>query len=497
MNVNLPLLECLDLDKNYGSTAALKKVSLIIKSGEVLGLVGENGAGKSTLTKVLCGSTKPDSGTLIVGDKKVRFRSPKDALENGISVISQEIQLVPKLNVIDNVLLGFDDFKINDKKLSKLDYYKYWEDFVGYHFPPTTKVSTLSVASQQKVEILRAVSRKTKLIIMDEPTAALTIDESTKLHETILKLKSQGITIIYISHYLKDILQVSDRIAVMRDGKLINIHEKSKVDETGLISDMIGGQLIKKSGNRGTIDKSLTVIKVENISTNKIKNIDFYLSKGEILGFAGLVGSGRTEIARALFGADKISEGAIFINGEAIKEMSPLLAKKYRMFMISEDRKTQGLFLANDVTFNLFASTFNKHSKFSFLFGSTLKNIADDLTKQIDLRFNNLKQKVSALSGGNQQKVLFARAIEARPEILIIDEPTRGVDVAAKRSIHEIIKSLAAAGISVIVISSEIEEVVELSDRILVVSDGQIINEFIFPFEQEEILKSFFQVKRG
>ena len=488
-------IEVRQINKSFGATRALKDINLKIPRGSITGLVGENGAGKSTLGKIIAGVHSQDSGSLLISEKEHTFRSPHDALNSGVALIAQEIFLVPDLTVEENIFLGDmpKNFIFPDKKKMRARFNELVAQ-TGFELNPDRKVSSLRLADQQKVEILRAICRDTQVIIMDEPSATLTADEIQKLHQTIKWLASIGTTIILISHFLDEVLSLCDQAVVMRDGEVVRFGPTSEENVDTLVSAMVGRDVeLRYQKKIRNLSDHPVVLEVQGLNREGvINNVSLQIRKGEILGLVGLVGSGRSEIARAIFGADPIDGGTILIDGKPATIKHPQDAIRLGLFMISESRKDQGLFLMDTVLSNLIYSTVKKYTKSGLVSAKHSKNAGASLAAQVDLRFNSLSQLVSSLSGGNQQKILFGRALDVNPSILIVDEPTRGVDIGAKHAIHKLLLNMNESGTGVLFISSEIEEALGVCDRVLVVQKGKIVNEFVAPFNQKRVIESFF-----
>ena len=489
---NTALLQ--NISKSFGPTQAVVDVSLEISPGSILGIVGENGAGKSTLSKIIAGVVSPDSGDLIVNGQKRNFKSPYDALGAGVAMMAQEITLVPDRTVEENVLLGslphWGPFP--SKRLMREKYLEIM-DQSEFDLDPSARVGGLRIADQQKVELMRALSRKANLIIMDEPSAALTADEIEKLHAAIRNLAESGTAVILVSHYLEEVLELTEKVAIMRDGHLIRVGETKSETSDSLVASMVGKSLSTEYAESRGWSAAETRFTVNALSTeNLLKDISFDIGRGEILGLAGLVGSGRTEIARAIFGADKRVSGEFTLDGASLDYSSPAGAISQGVFMIPESRKDQGLVLNGTIRDNLVLASISNLSSFGFTSNRKFGEVALKLAELIDLRYDSLRDPVSSLSGGNQQKILFGRAVELASPLLIVDEPTRGVDIAAKRAIHGLLEELAADGTSILFISSDIEEVLGVCHRTLVVHKGQIHGEFIPPYDQAKIISAFF-----
>lgn len=472
-------LEIVQVSKSFGGVAALSNVSLTIKPGQVHSLVGENGAGKSTLGKIISGLETADSGEVRLGGNKVNFKSPREAMAHGIVTIAQELAIVPGLTVAENVLLGEEPRRfgfIRRKKLRK-DFTELAKR-VGFEFSPNTVAGSLSVAEQQKIEILRALSRNASIIIMDEPTAALSRQESQVLHKVIRNLSAAGTTVILVSHFLSEVLELSDTITVLRDGILVKTSPASECTQESLIELMLGRSL-------GAIypEKVLphhtapSVLFVNNLCAAGVNNAWLSVRAGEILGIAGLVGSGRSELARAIFRDAKIHSGSIEINGVQITGRSPLSALQRGISMLPESRKDLGLLVERSIQENITLSSVNKWSRFGVINPRRERFVVNRILEKVVVKSSGMKQKVSHLSGGNQQKVLLARTILSNPRVLIVDEPTRGVDVGSKRAIYDLLVALAQDGLGIIAISSDLEEVLGISHRVLVIKGGRIVTE--------------------
>lgn len=490
-----PYVACLKgVSKSFGPTRAVSEVSLAIPPGEVFGLVGENGAGKSTLAKMLAGVIAPDSGQILIQGVSREFRSPYDAIHAGVAMMAQEINLVPDRSVEENVLLGNIPHvgPFPNQKGMRMRYLDVMEKS-GFDLDPQARVGSLRIADQQKVELMRALSQNASLIIMDEPSAALTADEVVKLHDSIRNLSLNGTSVILVSHFLEEVLKLTTRVGIMRDGHLIRIGDTINETSDTLVESMVGRSLITEYAEAKTRSQTEVRFRVKNLSTvSLLRDIAFEIQSGEILGLAGLVGAGRSEIARAIFGVDPRSSGEISLDGERLTIKSPKQAISSGIFMIPESRKDQGLVLGGSIRDNLVLSSFAKLSSLGVTSNSKLGRVANKLAEAVDLRFGSIKDSASSLSGGNQQKILFGRAMELNPKVLIVDEPTRGVDIAAKRAIHGLLEELAAQGTSILFISSEIEEVLGVCHRTLVIHKGRVQAAFTPPYNQTEVISAFF-----
>lgn len=489
-----PIVELHDLTKSFGATKAVRDVSFAIRPQTVVGLVGENGAGKSTLARILAGVLRPDDGQLVVNGREVAFGSPHQALRSGIAMMTQEILLVPDRTVEDNVLLSDlprrGPFPARPRMRAR---YRQLVELSGFDLDPRARVRDLRLADQQKVEIMRALSTDAQLVVMDEPSAALAADEVARLHDSIRSITERGSSILLISHLLEEVLEITTEVAIMRDGKLIRFGPTEDETVNTLVSGMVGRAIATEySTPTARSAEGPPLMEVRGLSREGVlSDISFDLRAGEIVGLAGLVGSGRSEIARCLFGADPFDRGTIVVGGESYAPRHPRDAIEAGVFMVPESRKDQGLLLEASVRDNILLSKLSPRARWSVLAGAWGKS-AGVVAEQVDLRYQSLKQPVGTLSGGNQQKVLLGRALDAAPRILIADEPTRGVDIAAKRAIHSVLESWADDGVGVLFISSELEEVLGVCSRVLVVHRGRLVEEFRPPYDHGSVLNAFF-----
>ena len=472
-------LEMLDINKTFPGAKVLNHIDFKIKLGEVRALMGENGAGKSTLMKILGGiyQKDKDSGKILIGGKEVEINNVDDAKKYGISIIHQEISLADNMTVYDNVFMGRElDAGIkgflNNKEMIRQA--QAIVDELKVDIDVRDKVGSLSIAKQQMIEICRALLSDAKVIVMDEPTSSLTQSEIEQLFQTIQKLKTSGIAIIYISHRMDEIFKISDSVTVLRDGALIGTKQIEDLDNNAIISMMVGRDLDSYMKNKEVLNVGDICLEVKNLNNKKLKNISFTLRKGEILGFAGLVGAGRTETARAIFGIDPIDSGEILVNGKAVKIKSASDAIKAGIGYVPESRKEEGLVLSNSIRFNLTISVLEQFIKGCFVNGKKEKEITDDYVNKLSIKMASPEQLIQYLSGGNQQKVVVSKWLATKPDILILDEPTRGIDIGAKTEIYHLIVEMAKAGVAVILISSEMEEIINLSTRIIVMYEGCI-----------------------
>lgn len=469
------ILSIKNLTKTYPGVVALDNYSMDFEKGEVHALLGENGAGKSTLIKIISGAIEPDSGEIHIEDKIYKKMNPHLARELGVEVIYQEFSLVESLTVAHNVFLGSGKGFITDlRDLKNKAGYIFNE--MGVDIDTSAIVRTLSPAKKQLVEIAKAISRNAKILIMDEPSAPLSASEVETMFKIIAKLKELGVTIIYISHRIEELFRISDRVTVMRDGKFVATLITKNTNRKELINLEVGREL-KEYYPQRTGALSDIAIEVKHLSGNGDEDISFNVRKGEILGVAGLVGSGRTEMANVIFGSVKKDSGEIWVNGKKVDINSPDRAIKYGIGLIPEDRKNHGCILNANVLFNVSLSIFSKYSKWYGLNVKKLSQVSKYYAEKLTIRTPSLLQPVRNLSGGNQQKVVLAKTLAADTNVLIFDEPTRGIDVGAKQEIYNLMIDLVNQGKAIIMISSEMEELLGMSDRLIVLSEGKFMGE--------------------
>jgi ribose transport system ATP-binding protein len=490
-----PLIQMQEITKRFLGVQALDQVDFEVYPGEIVGLLGENGAGKSTLIKILSGVYQPDAGTILLHGQPVSISSPHAAQQLGIITIHQELALVPYLSVAENIFLnreprriaavGMVDFSLMEREAEHL-----LAD-LGVHIRGDTKVNELTVAAQQMVEIARAISRQTTLILMDEPTSALSSRETQALLELMRHLRANGVSVVFISHRLEEVLQIVDRIIVMRDGQRVATMPIAEATEDKIIQSMVGRSV-------GLFPKQAAEIKdvaleVRNLSgRNGVQDVSFSVRKGEILGLAGLVGAGRTETIRLLCGADRKASGTILIDGQEVTINKPVDAVRHGIGWVPEDRKDQGLILGMDVKQNI---TLTVIKQLSNLIGRISRRreraVADNYVQALAIATPDIGQIVGRLSGGNQQKVVLSKWLAAEPKILILDEPTRGIDVGAKAEVHGLMSRLAQQGMAIVMISSEMPEIIGMSDRVIVLCQGRVTGEFTrAELSQEKIMTS-------
>lgn len=474
------LLSMKNVNKSFPGVLALDDVTLDILPSEIHALVGENGAGKSTLMRALSGVSKIDSGTISWKGKPVEINQPRDAQQLGISMIHQELAIIPYLDVGKNIFLGREpQLKVS----GVIDWKKLYQqaqeqlDKLGLDINPKTPVESLTIAQQQMVEVAKALSMDASLIVMDEPTSALTEKEVDALFSYMKKLRENGVSIIFISHRLNEIQRVSDRITILRDGKWIGTSEVKDLSQNDIVKMMVGRE-VEQSTKKQAKPSSEVILQIKNLSSgDDVHEVTFDLHKGEILGIAGLVGAGRSALAEAIFGSRKITSGYMELGHKKVKFTSPKMAIEHGLGLVPEDRKAQGLFLNMAVWQNIVIAGIKKTTRFGFIRKAETQKISTSLVDRLSIKTPSLGQQVKNLSGGNQQKVIIARWLSLKPKILILDEPTRGIDVGAKVEIHNLLKELATEGVGVLMISSELPEILGVSDRILVMKEGHLVAE--------------------
>ena len=473
-------LDLKNIRKEFPGVLALDNVSLKAEAGKVHALMGENGAGKSTLIKILAGAYTKDKGKILFNGEEKNITSPHDSLKLGIKVVYQEISLIPEFTVGENIFL--EKFPIN--KFGIINWKNLYEECdnllknIGFKLDVRDKVANLSISEQQIVEIARAIFQNASVVVMDEPTSSLTPKEIEKLFEVIDRLKKNNIAIIYITHKIDEIFKIADNVTVLRDGKFISNRDISDISEENLIQDMVGRKVDQKF-ERLTESFSETQMRVVNLSTKtKLKNISFKLHKGEILGFFGLMGAGRTELAKAIFGYDKILSGEVNIEGRLYKKFNTQTMVENGLGYVTEDRKGEGIVKDMNLRENMTLPSMNLFESLFTINKNKEKKIANDYIKKFDVKTPSSERLITLLSGGNQQKILLSRWLLRNLKIIILDEPTRGVDIGAKTEILNLINDLAKDGLSVILMTSEMNDLLTLSDRIIVMANGKISKEF-------------------
>ena len=494
MGAGTPYLRMTGISKRFHGVQALKQVDFEANLGEVTALVGENGAGKSTLMKILTGIHRRDEGEIFLDGRPVRIDSPIAAMHQGISIIHQELNVLPNLSVAENIFVGHEKKK---GLFIDRDYYRSRTaellKEVELNVDPDTETRYLSTAQKQLVEILRAVAYDAKIVVMDEPTSSLTKRETDVLFDIIRSLKARNIGVIYISHRMDEIMALADRVTVLRDGRRVGSLERSEMTENGIIRMMIGRELneifAKRPAEIGDV-----VLEARGLSIGYVKDVSFKVRAGEILGFSGLVGAGRSEIMRVVFGVDKRDSGEILIDGKPADIQCPGDAIAAGIALVPEDRKEQALILGLDVCENMSLAILKSLREGLFVNRDRQEKLATDYVDELRVATPSIRQKVKNLSGGNQQKVVLAKWMASKPRILILDEPTRGIDVGAKQEIHSLMSDLAAQGVAIIMISSEMPEILGMSDRIVVMHEGHVKGELL---RQDASQESIMQMALG
>ena len=470
----MELLELHNITKIYPGVVALNDVSISFREGEVHALVGENGAGKSTFIKTISGAVQPNKGTIVFDGVTYDHLTPQKSLELGISVVYQEMIQFEAMSVADNLFMsnGSDTgFFVNDAERQK----KAAELLARFqcHISPKTWIRELSMANRQIVEICKAILRNARVLILDEPTASITVEEQRRLFDVIRELKNQGVTVIYISHRLDELFEICDRVSILRDGKYVDTVNIQDTDKQGLIKLMVGRELSENYPVKDDPAGSEIVLKVDGLSGNGVRNISFELHRGEILGFAGLVGAGRTELMHLLYGAAGIDAGTVTMNGTTLNIHNPSDAMKAGIGLIPEDRKWQGCFLDKPIYWNISISNIKSLCNGPFINSKKESALADLYGQRMRIKAPDFRVNVGALSGGNQQKVVIAKSLASLPDILIFDEPTRGIDIGARYEIYQLMIDLTKEGKSILMVSSDMEELLGMSERIVVLHEGE------------------------
>jgi ribose transport system ATP-binding protein len=489
------ILSMRKIDKRFTGVHALRQVDFDLEEGEIHALVGENGAGKSTLMKVLIGIVPRDSGEIHYLDHLFNPRNPKHALDMGIGIIHQELNMMDHLTVAQNIFIGRESTRMGGVLLDKREQTRRTEALfkrLKMNIDPNESLGRLSVGKQQMVEIAKAVSNRLRILILDEPTAALTDLEIDELFAIMRDLAARGVGMVHISHRLDEIHRIADRVTVLRDGERVDTKLTSEVSKTQIINMMVGRVIYEQPKTRATVPPDAPVVlRVSKLNAGRlVRDVSFSLRKGEILGIAGLMGSGRTETARAIFGADEIQGGTIEVRGRRVHIRSPQDAVANGIGYLSEDRKRFGLALNLSVRDNLALATYDRFQRGLFILAKKIRRVADDFVRKLNIRTPSLEQLLRNLSGGNQQKVVIAKWLIRACDILIFDEPTRGIDVGAKSEIYTLMNELTREGKSIIMISSELPEILRMSDRIIVMSEGRLTGELnIEKASQEAIME--------
>jgi L-arabinose transport system ATP-binding protein len=477
------VLEIRNVSKAFPNVQALDDVSLDVRPGEVLAFLGENGAGKSTLLKILNGDYQPDSGTLTMDGEELRFSNPREARAAGIRVIYQEPEIIPGVDVAENIFAGelprrgpfVDRRALNQRVDAELAEYGFENAL-----PRSRMGDELSSAQRQLVEIMRAVKSRMRILALDEPTSSLTDAEVDRLFALVRRLKSEGVAIIYVSHRLHEILQLADRVAILRDGKLVMVSQAASLTEDEIVRNMVGRDLGEVFDRHRAVSDRV-VLEVRDIRSDWHKGITFDIKAGEIVSFAGLIGAGRSELAKVIFGELPMASGSVSIEGRQVSISQPSVAIREGIGFAPEDRKREGLVLIRSVMENITMAIMRRLTRFRIVQRRKERQIAGDYVERLNVRTPSLDQEVGKLSGGNQQKVVLARWLAAKPKVLILDEPTRGIDVGAKAEIYRLIDALANEGLAIMLISSELPEVLGMSDRIIVMQGGRITGELPGP----------------
>lgn len=468
------ILKVSNLSKRFGGVQALKDISLEVRYGEVHALVGENGAGKSTLMNILGGIIHRDTGEIIYKGKSVAFANPMESIKAGVAIIHQELAVLPSLNVIDNMFMGRMESKggvISWKRMEALT--RQYLQQVGLDIDPYTVIRDLPISQRQLIEIAKAVSMNASLIIMDEPNSSLSESDTERLFKVIEQLKQNNVSIIYVSHKIKEVLRISDRISVLRDGHYIGMADKNEATVDSIIEMMVGRKIKIKSRTAAS-RSDIPLLQVENLSGEGFHDISFTLYRGEILGFAGLVGAGRSEVARAIFGDLKIHSGRTLLEGKPVRFTLPKDAISAGLAMVQEDRKVLSLFMDMPILHNISMANLPKMAQSGFVKAREESETTNNFVKRLNIKLSEAHAPVNSLSGGNQQKTVLARWLATNPRLLILDEPTHGIDVGAKSEIYDLMRSLADSGMGIILISSELPEVMAMSDRIVVMQEGRL-----------------------
>ena len=475
-----PILSLNSISKSFPGVQALDSVNLEVYPGEIHALVGENGAGKSTLMRIISGASSKDSGSMQWRGYEVDIKTPIEAQNLGIAMIHQELALVPYIDIGKNIFLGREP---QGKIPGLIDWSNLYQassdilDSLGLNISPRTIIKDLSIAQQQMIEVAKSLSMDASLLVMDEPTSALTDREVETLFEQMSRLRSEGVSIIFISHRLEEVYRVADKVTVLRDGRWIGTHPADSLSENEIVKMMVGRELVA-SKTHESHSTDVSVLRLNDVHTSGIvRGVSLDLKEGEILGIAGLVGAGRTELLEAIFGVRHITQGQILLEGEQIELDSPSKAIHSGVGFVPEDRKAQGLFLNMGVRQNIVLAALDTLTRLGIVLRTRANALTSSLIKQLDIRPPNQQQRVRNLSGGNQQKVVIARWLALEPRVLLLDEPTRGIDVGAKSEIHALLDQMAKTGVAILMVSSELPEILSVCDRILVMREGRLMLE--------------------
>ncbi len=478
--MNETIFELKNISKRFGSVEVLHRVSFSIRAGQVHALLGENGAGKSTLVKVMTGVHRPDSGEMVLYGSGVHFSSARDSRRMGIAAIYQELSLFPDLDVAENIFVG----RQPTTKDGRIDWGRIYKESasllasLGVNLDLKTKAGNLSKAQQQMVEIARAFSIDARILIMDEPTSSLTLNEVADLFRVVRRLRDQGTAIVFISHRLEELFELADFVTILRDGSYVDTRPMNEISRDELIRLMVGRSIASLYPTQN-VASGKTVLQVRELShAGLFEKISFELRSGEILGLAGLVGSGRTDLARAIFGVEQPTGGTIQVDGQEVRIGSPQQAIGLGLAYVPEDRQVHGLIPAMDIVSNVSLPVLDAFARLGWLQAGAERAAVFGAARQMEVRANNIRQKARELSGGNQQKVVLAKWLSTRPRILILDEPTRGIDVGTKVAVHALMSKLAGEGMAILMISSELPEILGMSDRVIVMREGHITGHF-------------------
>lgn len=484
-----PLVEMKSITKRFSGVTALENINFDIRSGEVHVLLGENGAGKSTLMKILSGIYEPTEGSIVLSGKEYSRLTPADSAENKISIIYQELSLINELSIAENLFVG----KLPKKKVIGIPVVDYAAiksktaellQRVGMHRDPATLVGEIPISEKQQVEIAKALAADARVIIMDEPTSSLTTEEVEKLFAIIRQLKQEGVGIVYISHKMKELTEIGDRVTVLKDGRYVGTRAIKEVTTEQLVSMMVGRELGGKFHQQGKTEHDEIIFEVRNLTRKDqaVRDVNFQLYKGEIVGFAGLIGSGRTELMNAIFGASELESGEIYLFGEKVELQNPYEAVKKGMALITENRRETGFFHNFEIWKNISISPLVRKSRWGGIWGLVNKQVeqkqAEDQKRALSIKCSTIQQNITELSGGNQQKVIIGKWLAAQSRLMIFDEPTRGIDVGAKSEIYTIMRKLASEGKGVLMVSSELPELLSACDRIIVFKEGKLKTTF-------------------
>lgn len=495
------ILHMEDVRKSFGQVKALKTANLNLQAGEVHALMGENGAGKSTLMKILTGIHAKDHGTITYLGKEIEFKNPKEAMDAGVVIVHQELNMINHITVAQNIFIGREKTRLglftDDSAINKATQKLF--DALNIKLDPKEICGNLTVGMQQMVEIAKAISMEANVIVFDEPTAALTDSEITELFKMINDLRNKGIGIVYISHRMDEIARITDRVTVMRDGEYVGTVNTKETTKDEIISMMVGRVIYEDPKEKSNVAKNAEIVlSVQNLNQGKkVIDLSFDLKKGEILGFSGLMGAGRTEMARLLFGAEIKDSGEIKINGKSVEIKNPKDAVKHGIGYLSEDRKRYGIVVGMSVADNTVMTDLGKFSRAGLIDDRKINEVSESYIKALKTKTPSAQQLVKNLSGGNQQKVVIAKWLEEDSDILIFDEPTRGIDVGAKSEIYQLMSDLAAQGKSIIMISSELTEILRLSDRIVVMCEGRKTAELAIEEATQEKILHYATLREG